>query len=82
MNKTVYAVLVLLLNSIGIVSFLNGDIKKGILTIVSGIITLNVVAVINFVKGVLMAIKLFQMSDADFEAADKASFNDTITFFC
>ena len=82
MSKTVYAILVLLLNSFGIASFLNGNIKKGILTIVSSWITLSVVGVINAIKGIIMAIKLFQMSDADFEAADKASFENTIAFFC
>lgn len=82
MNKTVYGILVLLLNEYGIASFLNGNIKKGIMTIVSGVITLGVVAVINFVKGIMMGIKILQMSEEEFAAADKASFENTIAFFC
>lgn len=82
MNKTVFAILVLLFNNIGIASFLNGNIKKGIMTILSSWITLGIVGIINFVKGILMAIKLFQMSEEEYEAADKTSFEDVIAFFC
>lgn len=82
MNKTTFGILTLLLNSYGLPSFLNGNIKKGVFTIVSGVITCGVVAVINAIKGIIMGIKILQMSDADFEAADKASFEDAIVFFC
>ncbi len=82
MNKTTFGILTLLLNSYGLPSFLNGNIKKGVFTIVSGVITCGVVAVINAIKGIIMGIKILQMSDADFEAADKASFEDVIVFFC
>lgn len=81
MNKTTFGILTLLLNSYGLPSFLNGNVKKGVFTIVSGIITCGVVAVINAIKGIIMGIKILQMSDADFEAADKASFEDVIVFF-
>ena len=82
MNKTTFGILTLLLNSYGLPSFLNGNVKKGVFTIVSGVITCGVVAVINAIKGIIMGIKILQMSDADFEAADKASFEDVIVFFC
>jgi len=82
MNKTTFGILTLLLNSYGLPSFLNGNVKKGVFTIVSGVITCGVVAVINAIKGIIMGIKILQMSDADFEAADKASFEDAIVFFC
>ena len=82
MNKTTFGILTLVLNSYGLPSFLNGNVKKGVFTIVSGVITCGVVAVINAIKGIIMGIKILQMSDADFEAADKASFEDVIVFFC
>lgn len=82
MNKTTFGILTLVLNSYGLPSFLNGNVKKGVFTIVSGVITCGVVAVINAIKGIIMGIKILQMSDADFEAADKASFEDAIVFFC
>lgn len=81
MNKTTYGILTLLLNSYGLPSFLNGNAKKGVFTIVSGVITCGVVAVINAVKGIIMGIKILQMTDEAFEVADKASFEDAIVFF-
>ena len=81
MNKTLYGVLVILLNHYGITSFLNGNIKKGILTIVSGIITCGVVAIINFVKGIILGINILKMTDEEFEATDRASLESVIAFF-
>lgn len=81
MNKIVFAIMNILFNQIGVPCFMIGNVKKGILTIVSGLITLGVVAIINFVFGIINAVKLFQMSDEDFAAADKATLTKTITFF-
>ncbi|MBE6781824.1 MAG: hypothetical protein E7540_03790 [Ruminococcaceae bacterium] len=81
MNKTVYGVLTLLLNGYGLPSFINGNTQKGILTIVSGIITCGIVSLINAIKGIIMGIKILQMTDEAFEAADKKSFEDAIVFF-
>ena len=82
MNKTTYGILILLLNGYGAPYFLNGNTKKGVCTIISGIITCGVVAFINEIKGIIMAIKILQMTEEDFAAADKASFEDAIVFFC
>lgn len=81
MNKTTFGILTLLLNGYGIPSFLNGNTKKGVLTIVSGVITCGVVALINEIKGIINGIKILQMTDEAFEAADKASLEDAIVFF-
>ena len=81
MNKTLYGILVLLLNQYGITAFLNGNVKKGIFTILSAIITCGVVGIINFVKGIMMAINILKMTEEEFAAADKASFEDAIVFF-
>ena len=80
-NRIVFAVLTLLFNSLGVPSFMQGNVKKGILTIVSGVITLGVVAFINAIFGIINAIKLFQMSDEDFAAANKAELVRAISFF-
>lgn len=81
MNKSVYAILTILFNSYGVPSFINGNVKKGIFTILSAVITFGVVGIINFVKGIISGIKIFQMSDEEFAAADKASLTDAIVFF-
>lgn len=82
MNKVTYGILTILLNGYGIPYFLNGNAKKGICTIISGVITCGVVALINAIKGIIMGIKILQMSEEEFAAADKASLEDAIVFFC
>lgn len=81
MNKTTYGVLVLLLNGYGMASFLNGNTNKGIFTIVSSFITLGILGFVNAIKGILMGIKILQMTDEEFETADKATFEDSIVLF-
>ena len=79
-NRTTYALLVLLFNSYGVTSFLKGNTKKAIFTILSAIITCGVVGFINSIKGILLAIKIFQMTDEDF-ANQKDSLEDAIVLF-
>ena len=81
-DRTTYAILVLLFNQIGISSFINGNTKNGIFTILSGFITLGIVSIINAIKGIILAIKIFQMTDEEYAAADKATLEDAIVFFC
>ena len=81
MNKSTYAILVFLFNSWGIASFLNGNTKKGLFTILSSFITCSVVGLINGIKGIILAIKIFKMSEEDYAAADKASLEDAIVLF-
>ncbi len=81
MNKTTYGILTLLLNGYGVPYFLNGNTKKGVFTIISGVITCGVVALINEIKGIIMGIKILQMTEEDFAAADRSSFEDAIVFF-
>ena len=80
-NKLVYAILVFLFNQYGIVSFLNGNTKKGLFTILSGVLTFSILFFINWIKGILVTIKILQMSDEEFAAADKAALEDTIVLF-
>ena len=44
-------------------------------------ITCGIIALINGIKGIILAIKLFQMSDEAFAATDKATLEDTIVLF-
>ena len=81
MNKLTYAILVFLFNSYGITSFLNGNAKKGVFTILSAFVTLGIVGLINSIKGIILAIKILQMSEEDYAAADKASLEDAIVLF-
>ena len=81
MNKTVYAILTILFNEYGVPSFINGNVKKGVFTIISAIITLGIIGIINFVKGIIAGINILKMTDEEFEAADKATLTDAIVLF-
>ena len=77
-NKIAFGVLTILFNYIGVPSFMTGNTKRGILSIVFGVITLGIIGFINFVKGIIAGIKILQMTDEEFAAADKASLVNAI----
>ena len=81
LERIPYAVLTLLFSQIGIQSFLAGNVKKGVCTILSAVVTFGVVGVINAVYGIISAINIFTMSDEDYAAADKANMTKSIVFF-
>lgn len=79
MNKTVFGILTILFNQIGVPHFIAGNTKAGILTIVLAIIPCfgQVCVVINVIKGILGGIKILKMTEEEFGAADKASLVNT-----
>ena len=80
MNKTVFGILTIFTNVIGVPHFITGNVKKGILTIVLEIIPCfgtPICSVINIIKGIIAGIKILQMTDEEYEAADKASLVST-----
>lgn len=72
MNKTVFGILAILFNGLGVPSFLVGNTKQGILHIVL-VVGLSwcgigeIFGIIFFVYGILAGVKALQMSDAEFE---------------
>lgn len=80
-DKLTYGLLTLLLNSYGATSFMQGNTQKGIFTIVSSIITFGIIGIINAIKGLILGIKILQMSDEEFAATDKATLTDAIVLF-
>ena len=71
MNKVVFGILTILFNTIGVPSFIAGNVKAGILTIVLNICF--VLSIINWIMGIINGIKIITMADEDYEAADKAT---------
>ena len=67
-NRMLYAFMTLFFNSYGVPCFMRGDVKTGVLRIVLAILTFGVIGVINFVMGIVLAVRIFKMSDADFYA--------------
>ena len=78
-NRVLYGVLTILFNQIGVPCFLRGDVKKGIIRLVLAIIPIVgwVIAIINFVKGIILGIKILKMTDEEF-AAQKDTLDDGI----
>lgn len=70
-NRVLFGVLTILFNSLGVPCFMQGQIKAGVLRIVLGIVTFGVIEIINFVKGIILGIKILKMSDAEYEEARK-----------
>lgn len=65
-NRTLYGILCILFNHIGVPCFMQGKVKAGILRIFLGIITLGVIAMINFIMGIVLGIKVLKMTDEEF----------------
>lgn len=68
MNKTLFGVLCILFNGIGVPLFIQGKIKQGILRIILGIVTCGVIEFINAIFGIILGIKVLQMTDEEFAA--------------
>ncbi|MBQ6946427.1 MAG: hypothetical protein IJN42_00115 [Clostridia bacterium] len=73
-NKTLFALMCIFFNAYGVPCFMQGRKDVGIKRIVFGIITCGVLATINSIMGIILGIKVFQMSDEEFEAQ-----KDTLT---
>ena len=67
-NRILYGIMTLIFNSIGVPCFMQGKVKAGILRIVLGLITFNVIFIINEILGIILGIKILCMSDEEFQA--------------
>ena len=72
-NKILFGVMTIIFNSIGVPCFMQGKIGAGILRIVLGVVTCDVIAIINTILGIIQGIKLLKMSDEEYAAADQAT---------
>ena len=57
----------IIFNSVGVPCFMQGEIKKGILRIVLGIITFGIIEIINFVKGIILGVQVLKMTYEEFD---------------
>ena len=72
-NKILFGIMTIIFNAVGVPCFMLGKTKAGIWRIVLGLITCNVVLLINEIIGIIQGIKILRMSDEEFAAADKAT---------
>ena len=74
-DKVMFGVMTILFNSLGVPCFLNGDSKTGILRIVLGIVTFGIIGFINGIMGIILGIKILQMSDEEYQASKSTLFS-------
>ncbi len=68
MSKTVFGVLAILFNWAGVPCFIQGKVGKGILHIILSCVTCGVAWLIYFIKGIILGVKVFKMTDEEFAA--------------
>lgn len=68
MNKTTFAILTIIFNSIGVPCFIQKNVKAGILRIVLGVVTCGVLGIINEIKGIILGIQILKMTEEEFQA--------------
>jgi len=76
-NKTLFGIMMILFNSYGVPSFMQGQVKTGILRIVLAIVTCGIIGIINVIKGIILGIQILKMSDEEY-AAKKGTFDTGI----
>jgi hypothetical protein len=74
-NRILFGIMTLIFNCYGVPCFMAGKIKAGILRIVLGIITCDVIMIINFIKGIILGIKILKMSDEEFAEKKETLFS-------
>ncbi len=67
MNKTVFAIITILFNQLGVPCFLQGQTKLGILRLILNPLTLGVIGIINFVKGIILGIEILKMTEEEYQ---------------
>ncbi len=65
-NKTLFAIMCIVFNSIGVPCFMQGNVKSGILRIVLGVVTCGIIGVINEIKGIILGIQVLKMTEEEF----------------
>lgn len=67
-NKILFGIMCILFNGLGVPCFMQGQVKTGILRIVLGIVTCDILYVYNTIMGIIMGIQILKMSDEEYEA--------------
>ena len=76
-NRILFGIMCIIFNSYGVPCFMQGEVKKGIMRIVLGVVTCGVVYIINFIKGIIMGIEILKMTDEEY-AEKKGTFDSGI----
>lgn len=69
-NKVLFGIMCIIFNPIGVPSFMQGKTKTGVIRLILSIIPIvgGVFGTINLVMGIILGIKVLQMSEEDYAA--------------
>ncbi len=73
-NRVLFGVMTIIFNSIGVPCFMAKKIGTGIWRIVLGYITFGIISLINFIMGIVLGVKILQMTDEEFAAQKETLF--------
>jgi hypothetical protein len=70
MNKTLFGILAILCNAIGVPCFIQGQTKTGIIRIVLSMIPVVgwVICIINEIYGIILGIEVLKMTEEEFQS--------------
>ena len=74
-NRILFGIMTIIFNCCGVPCFMAGKVKAGILRIVLGIVTCDVIAIINFVKGIILGVQILKMTDEEFAEKKETLFS-------
>ena len=67
-NRILFGIMCIIFNAYGVPCFMQGRIKAGVWRIILGIITCDIMFVVNLIFGIFLGIKVLKMTDEEFEA--------------
>ena len=65
-NKVLFGIMCIIFNGYGVPCFMQGQVGKGILRIVLGVVSCGVIYTINFIMGIILGIQVLKMSDEEY----------------
>lgn len=65
-NRVLFGVMCILFNHFGVPCFMQGRTSTGIKRIVFGILTCEILMIINMIKGIILGIQVLKMTDEEF----------------
>lgn len=70
-NRILFGVMTIIFNEYGVPCFMQGHVKQGVLRIILAIVTFGIIGLINFIKGIILGVKILKMTDEEYNEARK-----------
>ena len=67
-NRILFGIMCIIFNAVGVPCFMQGHIGRGVKRIILGIVSCGVIAIINEIKGIILGIRILEMSNEEYQA--------------